>query len=158
MTSQERNEKIAKIRSLPSSVRTAIVGLDDRQLDTPYRDGGWTVRQVVHHLADSHMNAFVRTKLILTEDRPPLKGYNQDEWARLMDTRTLPVASSLSILSGLHERWVALFESVSEAQWSRTGQHSESGEVTLESLLNTYSRHGEKHVGQITGLRTARKW
>ncbi|MFN0156652.1 MAG: YfiT family bacillithiol transferase [Bacteroidota bacterium] len=158
MTSRERAERIAKISTLPSLVKQAVSGLNDQQLDTTYRDGGWTVRQVVHHLADSHMNAFVRMKLILTEERPPLKGYSQDEWATLVDTKTLAIASSLAILSGLHERWTALLGTVNEAQWSRVGLHSERGDVTLESLLNTYAHHGEKHVGQIMNLRTIKGW
>jgi len=112
---------------------------------------------VVHHLADSHMNAVVRTKLILTEDGPPLKGYNQDDWAQLPDTR-LPIRPSLDLLKGLHERWTRLLQSITEEQWVRTGMHSESGQITLENILNTYSRHGENHVAQITGLRTAKGW
>ena len=158
MTSHERTIKIEKIRLLPSLVEQAVSGLNDEQLDTCYRDGGWTVRQVVHHLADSHMNAFVRMKLILTEECPQLKGYDQDAWAMLPDTMALPVGSSLGILSGLHERWAMLLGSVSETGWNRVGRHTERGDVTLESLLNTYAHHGEKHVGQIMNLRTVKGW
>jgi hypothetical protein len=157
MTTAERTEKIKKIADLPGILEKAVAGLDDPQLDTPYREGGWTVRQVVHHLADSHMNALIRTKLMLTEERPPLKGYAQEDWARLPDSK-LPVRPSLDLLKGLHERWTHLLQSITEEQWTRTGMHSESGQITLENILNTYSRHGENHVAQITGLRTGRGW
>ncbi len=158
LTAAERLEKIARIEALPSILEQAVKGLTDSQLDTPYREGGWTVRQVVHHLADSHMNAFVRAKLIITEDNPVLKPYNQDDWATTVDGRTLPLQSSLSILRGLHERWVTLLKSLPENAWSRTGQHPELGAVTLERQLMIYSGHGDKHVGQITGLRAAKHW
>jgi hypothetical protein len=157
MTPQERSEKISKIERLPDLVAGAVEGLTDAQLDTPYRDGGWTVRQVVHHLADSHMNALVRTKLVLTEEYPPLKGYMQDSWAVLEDCK-LDLIPSLEILKGLHARWTVLLKNVSETQWARAGLHSESGRMTLEGILNTYSAHGENHVAQITNLRTAKGW
>jgi hypothetical protein len=157
MTTAERSEKIRRIADLPGILEKAVAGLNDTQLDTPYREGGWTLRQVVHHLADSHMNAMVRTKLMLTEEDPPLKGYNQEDWALLPDVR-LPIRPSLDVLKGLHERWSSLLQSISEQQWARTGLHSESGKMTLESILNTYSRHGENHVAQITGLRKAKGW
>ncbi len=157
MTSQERSVKIAKIIELPQILEQAVSGLGDAQLDTPYREGGWTVRQVVHHLADSHMNAVVRTKLILTEEHPPLKGYKQEEWAKLADSR-LDLRPSLDILKGLHARWTVLLKSIPDGSWTKTGMHSESGQITLENLLNTYSRHGENHVAQITNLRKAKGW
>ena len=111
LTAAERLEKIATVRKLPSSIEAAVKGLSDRQLDTPYRSGGWTVRQVVHHLADSHLNAFTRMKLILTEDKPTLKPYDQNEWAKLIDTKQAPIESSLAILKGLHARDYAAEES-----------------------------------------------
>jgi uncharacterized damage-inducible protein DinB len=150
-------EMISQIEELPSKVEAAVRGLNDEQLNTPYRQGGWTVRQVVHHLADSHMNAYVRMKLILTEDHPTLKPYDQDEWAKLGDVQQ-PIDSSLAILRGLHERWAAMLKSVPESAWSRTAFHPESGEVTIEGLLTLYSHHGENHVGQVTNLRAARGW
>jgi hypothetical protein len=153
----DRREKITRIRALPGAVEAAIRGLNEAQLDTPYRDGGWTVRQVVHHLADSHANAIIRMKLIMTENTPTLKPYDQDEWAKLKDT-TLPVEPSLSILKGLHERWACLLESISPEMWSRSAHHPESGKVSLDDLLNTYSRHGENHVRQITDLRKSKRW
>jgi hypothetical protein len=158
LTTTERREKIAKIQQLPAVLKAAVQGLNDRQLDTPYRTGGWTVRQVVHHLADSHMNAVIRMKLILTEEAPTLKPYNQDAWAKLIDTSTLPIQSSLALLTGLHERWTKLLESLPDGAWIRTAHHPERGDVSLESMLITYSGHGEKHVGQITGLRNAQGW
>ncbi len=158
LTAAERLEKITRIEVLPSILEEAVKGLTDAQLDTPYRAGGWTVRQVVHHLADSHMNAFVRAKLIITEDNPALKPYNQDDWATTVDGRTLPLQSSLSILRGLHERWVTLLKSLPENAWNRTGQHPELGAVTLERQLMIYSGHGDKHVSQITGLRATKHW
>ena len=158
LSAAERLEKIARIESLPSILEAAVRGLTDSQLDTPYREGGWTVRQVVHHLADSHMNAFVRVKLIVTENNPLLKPYNQDHWAATIDGRTLPLQSSLLILKGLHERWVTLLKSLPDDAWSRTAQHPEMGPVTLERQLIIYSAHGDRHVGQITGLRAAKGW
>ena len=155
--SSNHTERINKIRSLPRQLEKAIADLDESQLSTPYRDGGWTVRQVVHHLADSHMNAFIRMKLILAEDHPTLKPYDQEVWAELPDIRSR-LDASLGIIRGLHERWVTLLENIPEAAWTRTGKHPETGEVSLESLLTTYARHGENHVGQITGLRSARGW
>jgi len=158
LTAAERLEKIAHIESLPSKLEAAVRGLTDSQLDTPYREGGWTVRQVVHHLADSHMNAFIRAKLIVTENKPTLKPYNQDDWAATVDGCTLPLQSSLLIIKGLHERWVAFLRSLPDDAWNRTAQHPERGMVTLEGQLNTYSGHGDRHVGQITGLRAAKGW
>ncbi len=158
MSAAERREKIDLIRRLPGEIEAAIKGLDDRQLDTPYREGGWTVRQVIHHLADSHMNAFVRMKLIVTEEKPTLKPYDQNAWAATMDGRSAPVASSLAMLRGLHERWSALLESLPESAFGRTAVHPERGEVTLESQLTTYANHGVKHIGHIAGLRKARGW
>jgi hypothetical protein len=158
LTPAERRKKIEGIRTLPASIEAAVKGLNDQQLDTPYRAGGWTVRQVIHHLADSHMNAFVRMKLILTENKPTLKPYDQDAWATLPDTKTAPIQSSLAILRGLHDRWYKLLEGVPDEGWGRTAHHPETGEVSLESQLITYASHGEKHVGHITGLRSAKGW
>lgn len=153
-----RREKIAALRALPAEVRKAIAGLDDSRLDTPYRDGGWTVRQVVHHLADSHMNAYIRARLILTEDNPTLKAYDQDSWARLVDASGAPVAPSLAIIDGVHDRLVRLFENCADPDWSRPAHHPESGPMTLEKILNIYSAHGRNHVNQILGLRTQKGW
>ena len=158
MTGEERGLKIAKIRALPSLLEEAVRGLDDAQLDTPYREGGWTVRQVVHHLADAHLNAFVRMKLILTEVKPAFKPYDQNAWAALPDVTEMPIGVSMEILRGLHDRWGKLLDRVPEKDWTKVGVHPERGEVTLEGQLNVYSGHGEKHVGHIMGLRRARGW
>jgi len=157
LSKKERAEKIASIQNAPVSLENAIRQLNDAQLDTPYREGGWTVRQVVHHLADSHMNAYVRMKLVLTEKHPTLKPYDQNSWATLSDA-TMPITHSTAILKGLHARWTHLLERVPESAWSRTAFHPENGEMTLEDLLTTYAAHGENHVSQITGLRKARGW
>jgi hypothetical protein len=154
----EREMKIGKIKALPGHMESAVAGLSDQQLDTRYRDGGWTIRQVVHHVADSHANAFIRMKLILTEHHPTIKPYDQDSWAAQVDYTTMPVASSLAIIRGLHERWVCLLESVPEPAWTRTANHPERGTVTLDSLLTIYAGHGEKHVEHIMGLRRQRNW
>jgi len=158
MTGKERREKIEKIRKLPDELEETIRGLDDQQLNTPYGEGKWTVRQVVHHLADSHLNAFVRMKLIATENLPALKPYDQDEWAKLYDSTSLPVRSSVAILRGLHERWCALMDHMPEAGWGRKGMHPEHGELTVEGILNMYANHGKNHLDQIRNLKAARKW
>lgn len=156
--SEERRKKIDMIRALPGEVEEIVKGLNDKQLDTPYREGGWTVRQVVHHLADAHMNAFVRMKLILTENKPALKPYDQDAWAAMPDTTEMPIGVSMEILRGLHDRWARLLERVPDAGWSRTGIYAERGELTLDHHLNVYSAHGAKHVGHIAQLRRAKGW
>jgi uncharacterized damage-inducible protein DinB len=158
LTAAERHDLMAKMRCLPAAVETAVKDLTDAQLNTPYREGGWTVGQVVHHLADSHLNGFVRMKLMLTEAGPVLKPYDQDAWATLSDAAAMPIESSLLILRGLHERWVALLESLPEASWKRSALHPEVGVVTLADLLADYARHGEQHVGQVMNLRAAQGW
>ena len=155
--SEERNSKIGAIRAFPQIIHAAVDGLNDQQLDTPYRDGGWTVRQVVHHVADSHANAYLRFRWLVTEDHPTIKTYDQDVWAALPDSR-LPVESSLRMLDGLHERWAGFLDSLPVDTWSRTGMHPELGEVTMDDLLELYSWHGAHHAGQITDLRARRGW
>jgi len=153
-----RQDWISRIRKLPELLQDAVKGLDDQQLNTAYGDGKWTILQLVHHLADSHMNGFVRMKLVLTEDKPTLKTYEQDEWARTRDAQHYPLLSSLHIISGLHERWCNLLESLPENAWARKAIHSEWGEVTLENLLKNYAEHGELHVRRIMELREAKGW
>ncbi|MBP1619814.1 MAG: DinB-like domain protein [Acidobacteria bacterium] len=157
MNRTEREALIDGLAAVPAALEAAITGLTDAQLDTPYREGGWTVRQVVHHLADSHINAFVRVKLVLTEDHPTLKPYVQDRWAELADTK-LPVAPSLAIVRGVHERWVALLRSLPGTAWTRTAFHPENGEMSLDDILALYGRHGADHVGQIAALRARMAW
>ena len=154
---EERNIKIGAIRSLPPILRRAVNGLNDKQLDTPYRDGGWTVRQVVHHVGDSHAHAYLRFKLLLAEDHPTIKTYDQDVWATLPDSR-LPIESSLRLVDGLHEKWSEFLQSLPADAWSRTGFHPERGDVTMDDLLEIYSGHGEHHAGQITALRASQGW
>ena len=158
LTAAERHDLMAEMRRLPAAVETAVKDLTDAQLNTPYREGGWTVGQVVHHLADSHLNGFVRMKLMLTEVGPVLKPYDQDAWAKLPDTTAMPVESSMLILKGLHERWFALLENLPEAGWRRSAFHPEIGVVTLADLLADYARHGEQHVEQVMRLRAAQEW
>lgn len=158
LTVQQRSELIDKMRQLPDQIDSAVRGLNDAQLDTPYGPGKWTPRQVVHHLADSHMNALIRMKLVLTEDKPALKGYSQDDWAKFDDAAKLPVNSSLAIIRGLHERLVYMLEHTKESDFQRAGVHSERGDITLDDLVVTYGRHGEKHCAQINGLRSAKGW
>lgn len=158
LTAAERHDLMTKMRRLPAAVETAVKDLTDAQLNTPYREGGWTVGQVVHHLADSHLNGFLRMKLMLTEVGPVLKPYDQDAWAKLPDTAAMPVESSMLILKGLHERWFALLENLPEPSWSRSAFHPEIGVVTLADLLADYARHGEQHVEQVMRLRAAQEW
>jgi uncharacterized damage-inducible protein DinB len=149
---------IEHIRALPEKLETALRGMQDRELDTPYREGGWTVRQVVHHLADSHANAFIRMKLVVTEDCPLLKPYYQDAWATLPDGSQLPVEYSLQILRGLHAKWAYMLDHLSDEHLARTGNHLDDGEVTLEQLIKGYARHGIEHVAQINRLREKMGW
>jgi hypothetical protein len=158
VTPADRQALLARLRQLPDAAEAAVRGLSEVQLDTPCAEGEWTARQVVHHLADAHMNGFIRMKLILTEEQPTLKPYDQDEWVKLRDSAEHPVRAALSILAGLHERWSALLESLPESSWRRSATHPETGTLTLDDLLVTYARHGETHVRQITGLRTAKGW
>jgi uncharacterized damage-inducible protein DinB len=156
-TKEERRSRIAQIREFPPIIRAAVAGLNDQQLDTPYRDGGWTPRQVVHHLADSHMNAYLRFRWLVTEETPTIKTYEQDDWAKLPDSR-LPLDSSMRILDGLHERWSKFLEQLPDEAWTRRGMHPEIGEVDLDKLLEIYSGHGAHHAGQITDLRARKGW
>lgn len=153
-----RRELIGQIAEAPAHLRAAVKGLDDKQLDTAYRDGGWTVRQVVHHLPDSHMNAYVRFKLALTEDEPTIKPYDQGLWAKLPDAKTAPIDPSLMLIESLHQRWATLLKSLSAADLKRKLKHPEWGTVSLEQLLAQYAWHGRHHVAHITSLRERMKW
>ena len=156
-TNEQRHKLIEKIRAFPSQLRARVSELTEEQLTTHFLAGEWTVAQNVHHLADSHMNSFVRTRLILTEERPPLKPYDQDRWAELADSGTTAIEESLSILEGLHRRWVRLFESLGEADWRRAALHPEIGEVTIERILQIYAAHGEGHIDQINRTLAAQR-
>jgi len=157
-TEAERNEHIHNIEQTPPRLRAAVAGLSGEQLDTPYRPDGWTVRQVVHHLADSHMNAYVRYRLALTEDEPTIKPYNEAQWAELIDAKTAPIGPSLALLESLHNRWVILLKSLTPLDWARTFRHPELGVVALEKNLALYSWHGRHHVAHITSLRERMGW
>jgi len=154
-----RAAAIDEIDALPTKLRDAVRDLDDRQLDTPYRPGGWTVRQVVHHVPDSHMNALIRLKLALTEQAPTIKPYDEALWARLPDA-TLPIAPSLAITDGVHARWVALLRTLADADFARTWLHPEypDGPRTIEWLLMQYAWHCRHHVAHITALRQREGW
>jgi hypothetical protein len=152
-----RAEQISILRQLPSTLQAAVSGLNHTQLDTPYRDGGWTVRQLVHHIADSHANAYVRTKLALTEDWPTIKPYDEAAWARLADSH-LPIDGSLAMIAALHERWVALLESLSNADFQRGYNHPENGRQDLATVLAIYAWHSRHHTAHITKLRSRQNW
>jgi DinB superfamily len=154
----ERNEAIQNIAETPSQLKTAIKGLTESQLDTPYREGGWTVRQVVHHMSDSHMNSYVRLRLALTENEPTIKPYEEQLWAELYDARNAPVAPSLQLLESLHERWVMLLRSLKPSDFSRTFRHPVNGVRDIDWLLQIYSWHGRHHVAHITSLRQKIGW
>lgn len=149
MTLPNQNTLIEKIRNFPSQLETLLKGLTDEQLTTPYLNGEWTVAQNVHHLADSHMNSFIRTKLILTEDYPTLKPYNQEAWALTIDATAETIDSSLMILRGLHRRWVELFENLQETEWERRGFHPDNGDMSVADILQTYANHCDAHLDQI---------
>ena len=154
----QRRAWIATIAALPENLRSAVYGLTEAQIDSPYRDGGWTVRQLVHHVADSHMNAYVRTRLALTEDWPTIKPYEEKLWAELPDAKSLPIEVSLDLLDSLHRRWVALLESLSDDQWARGYNHPESGRQDLASVTAMYDWHSRHHVAHITALRKSKGW
>jgi uncharacterized damage-inducible protein DinB len=149
---------IDEIAAAPAALRKAVEGLTEAQLDTPYRPGGWSVRQVAHHVPDSHMNAYVRFKLAVTEDSPTIKPYDEAAWAELADVKTVPVATSLALLDAVHERWVAFLRSLGEADWARTFRHPELGVVPLEKNLALYAWHGRHHVAHVTALRERIGW
>jgi uncharacterized damage-inducible protein DinB len=153
-----RQHLIAEIEAAPACLRAAVKGLSEEQLDTPYRPGGWTVRQVVHHVPDSHLNSYTRFRLALTEDEPPVKGYDEKLWAELPDARSAPVEISLALLDALHVRWVALLKSMTDADFHRSFRHSELGLVRLDTILALYAWHGRHHVAHITGLRERIGW
>lgn len=156
-TPATRRAAIDDIAALPALLREAVRGLTDAQLDTPYRPGGWTVRQLVHHVADSHMNGYIRTKLALTEDNPTIKPYKQDAWAALADT-TLPIDLSLGILDAVHRRWTAVNRSIADADFARTFTHPELGPLTLDRHTHLYGWHSRHHVAHVTSLRRREGW
>lgn len=158
LSAEEREALIAQLDEAPDRLRAAVAGLSEAQLDTPYRDGGWTVRQVAHHVPDSHLNSYVRFRLALTEDNPTIKPYREDRWAELADARRGPVDLSLTLLDVLHRRWTLLLRSLGEEQWRRTFVHPDLGTMTLERNLALYAWHGRHHVAHVTALRERMGW
>jgi uncharacterized damage-inducible protein DinB len=157
-TPEERRAALDAIAAAPAKLRTAVKGLSDSQLDTPYRPGGWTVRQLVHHVADSHMNAYTRFRLGLTENNPTIKPYDEAAWAELVDARTLPVGVSLDLLESMHERLIHLLRATPHEAFARTLNHPENGPMTLDTLISIYAWHGRHHTAHVTALRERMKW
>ncbi len=152
-----RNSFIKTIENLPAEITKAVDSLSDEQLDTEYRDGGWTIRQVVHHVADSHLNSFCRFKLVLTEEFPTIRGYHEDRWAELPDSQ-MSVDVSLNIIDGIHKRWVKILKALSDKEFRRELNHPESGKWTLEEMLGLYDWHSKHHTAHITELRERKGW
>ncbi len=159
LTAEQRQELIRQIEEAPARLRAAVEGLSEAQLDTPYREGGWTVRQVVHHVPESHMNSYVRFRLALTEEEPTIKPYSEKAWAELPDARTQDIEPSLRLLEGLHERWTALLRALTPAQFARGFIHPEHGRrMSLDQALQVYAWHGRHHTAHITRLRERQGW
>jgi hypothetical protein len=158
LSESRRAAFIGEIENAPAALRAALAGLRPEQLATPYRPCGWTVRQVAHHLPDSHLNAYVRFRLALTEDEPTIKPYAEDRWAELHEAKTAPVEVSLELLEALHRRWVLLLRALSPAEWGRKLRHPERGVVGLDWMLAQYAWHGRHHVGHVTSLRRRLGW
>jgi uncharacterized damage-inducible protein DinB len=158
VSAARRQQAIDEIATTPAKMRAAVKGLSDAQLDTPYREGGWTVRQVVHHVADSHLNAYVRLKLALTEDKPTIKPYNEAAWAELADSKSTPIEVSLTLLDSVHTRFVQLWRSLKPADFERVLVHPEHGERNVDWLLFVYEWHGKHHAAHITELRKHKGW
>ena len=158
VTKEMRREFINTIESLPSQLRKEVENLSEQQLDTPYREDGWTIRQVVHHLPDSHINAYVRFKLALTEDNPAIKTYEEHLWAELPDSVKTPIDVSLNLLESLHARWAILLRSMTDEQFEKTFQHPEWGNINLSKTLALYAWHGKHHLAHITELKKKMVW
>ncbi|HUL33280.1 MAG TPA: putative metal-dependent hydrolase [Candidatus Eisenbacteria bacterium] len=158
VTPAVRQIAIEEIAAAPAKIRAAVAGLNDAQLDTPYREGGWTVRQVVHHLADSHMNAYVRLRLALTENEPTIKAYEESAWARLEDAENAPVEVSLKLLEPLHDRWVRLLKALRPEHFARSVRHPEAGLRNVDWLVLLYAWHARHHTAHVTELRKQRSW
>ena len=157
-TKDSRDQAIEVIADTPKLLRDAVQGLDEDQLDTPYREGGWTLRQVVHHVPDSHVNAYIRLKLALTEPTPVIKPYDEAAWANLVDTTAVPIDVSLNFLEAVHRRWVALLHAMKDDDFRREYVHPETGRHALDHLLALYAWHGPHHIAHITSTRTRMGW
>jgi hypothetical protein len=157
LTADQKHQCLTDIEQTPARLRAALGGLTDSQLDTPYRDGGWTLRQVAHHVPDSHMNAYIRFKLALTEDEPAIRAYMEDLWAELPEARHAPIEVSLALLNALHQRWLLMLREFTDTEWKRSFQHPKLGPMSLERTLALYSWHGRHHVAHITRPRASSK-
>jgi DinB superfamily len=158
ITAEHRSEWIAQLEQLASKLRQAVADLSDAELDTPYRAGGWTVRQVVHHLPDSHLNSYIRFRLALTEDTPTIKPYAEAKWAELADAKLAPIGPSLNLLESLHLRLTTLLRSLTDADFARAFRHPELGEKRLDWTLGLYAWHSRHHLAHITNLRDRNGW
>ena len=158
LSEDQRRLFVDEIAEAPAKLRAAVAGLTPEQIETPYRPGGWTVRQVVHHVPDSHLNSYVRFKLALTEEEPTIKPYDEAAWSELEDVRTAPLETSLTLLDVLHQRWVLLLRSLNDTDFSRTFRHPELGVVSLEKNVALYAWHGRHHIAHITSLRERMGW
>ncbi|GAC1397785.1 MAG: bacillithiol transferase BstA [Thermoanaerobaculia bacterium] len=159
LTAEQRRECMDTIAAAPGKMREAVRGLDEKKLDTPYREGGWTVRQVVHHVPESHMHAYIRLKLALTEDNPTIKPYDESLWAETAELRDTPVETSLSMLEALHKRWDTLLRRLGESDFRRTFRHPErDGVLSVDWLIGLYAWHSRHHVAHITSLRDRMRW
>ena len=158
ITPDVRGRLIDDLAAQPAKFRAAVTGLSQEQLDTPYRPGGWTVRQVIHHVPDSHLNSYVRFKWAVTEDDPAIKVYDQAAWGATQDSREGNIEPSLTLLEALHERWTAWLRTLSEDDWKRTFRHPELGSVSLERNLQLYAWHGEHHLAHVSGLKDRMGW
>jgi len=158
LSDEQRQDLIDQIAAAPAKMRAAVEGLSDEQLNTPYRPEGWTVRQVVHHVPDSHLNSYIRFKLALTEEHPTIKAYDENVWANLDDARSAPINVSLDLLEALHLRWVLFLRSLKGGDFQRTFNHSEIGSVSVDKNIALYAWHGRHHVAHITSLRERMGW
>ena len=158
LSEEQKSHFLDDIEQTPARLKAAVKGLSEQQLETPYRDGGWTVRQVVHHVPDSHLNSYIRFKLALTEEEPTIRPYFEDRWAELPEAKTAPIELSLSLLEDLHKRWMLMLRALKPAEWKRTFRHPEIGLMTLEKNLALYAWHGRHHVAHVTALRERMGW
>ena len=158
LTADQKKQYLNDIDQTPARLRTAVRGLSEQQLNTPYREGGWTLRQLTHHVPDSHMNAYIRFKLALTEDEPTIRPYMEDRWAELPESKQAPIDVSLALLDSLHQRWTIVLRNIPDADWKRTFRHPEMGLLSLEKTLALYAWHGRHHVAHVTTLREKMGW
>ena len=158
LTDQQRADFLDKIEETPARMRAAVAGLNEEQLNTPYRPDGWTVRQVVHHVPESHLNSYIRFKLAITEDEPTIKPYDEASWAKLSDAQEAPVEMSLDLLEALHKRWIWFLRSLKPEDYQRTFRHPEIGVVSVDKNIALYAWHGQHHVAHITSLRERNGW